>query len=757
MNKVAIIEAKPSRNTYEKLFEAAFDFDLYRLCSDPTKEKIYKKDVDIEIDIDKYEWVILVGSETLKYYTKNSSITAYTGRVVDEKFLPTINPAMLKFKPEAQKPWESSRDAIIGYVTGKKSTNQYDKTKFLGIEDTDQALAYIKAAIDAPLPYIALDSETSALYPRDGYMLGLSLSYERDAGAYISTDCLDEECEKALQELFYKKAVIFHNAKFDLAFFEYHFNFVFPEFEDTMLMHYCLDETQGTHGLKELALRFTKYGDYEKELSTWIADYCKRTGTKKADFTWDLVPFEVMKTYAAIDSTVTLELYLKFKAALDKNDRLTKVYKQILIPACRFLTDIQDNGVPFDKGRLLFVQQEMSRLISEASAELRKFPQVAEFEEGEGKVFNPNSPTQLRKLLFDYIGLTPTGKLTSTGATSTDAEVLEELSAVHEVPKFILNLRKSNKIKNTYIDKIIPQLDKDSRLRTGFNLHSTTSGRLSSSGKLNLQQLPRDNPSVKGCIKALPGNKIVAMDLLTAEMWVAAAISGDRELQDVFIQGGNFHSTIAKKVFNLDCPVEEVAVKHPELRQSAKAVSFGILYQAGPGKIAETVTKGGTPMSKAKAQKAIEDYFSTFWGLKEWIDETKAFIESHGFIYSPFGRKRRLPNVKSDNPGLVGHEIRSGLNFVVQSVSSDINLLGAIDTHFFLKQNNMKSRIFALVHDSVLAEVPEDEIDLYKEKLEYFIQMDRGVSIPNCPVGCDFDIHDDYSLGKFSKEYGDNL
>ena len=125
----------------------------------------------------------------------------------------------------------------------------------------------------------------------------------------------------------------------------------------------------------------------------------------------------------------------------------------------------------------------------------------------------------------------------------------------------------------------------------------------------------------------------------------------------------------------------------------------------------------------------------------------------NGFIYGATGRKRRLPNVKSDNQGIQSHEVRSGLNFLVQSVASDINLLGGIDMNEYIKKAEMQSKIFALVHDSILAEVPENEIEWYCEKLQSFIQQDRGFSIPGTPVGCDFDIHDDYSLGKFTKMY----
>ena len=188
--------------------------------------------------------------------------------------------------------------------------------------------------------------------------------------------------------------------------------------------------------------------------------------------------------------------------------------------------------------------------IDEAIEKLYTYPAIKEFEQAQGKDFNPNSTMQLRSLLFDYLGLTPTGKKTGTGADSTDAEVLKQLAEEHEVPQLVLDIRQKVKIKTTYLDKIYPQLDKDSRLRTGFNLHGTTSGRLSSSGKMNMQQIPRDNPIVKGCIKASEGHKIVAMDLTTAEVYCAAVLANDKALMQVFQDGGNFHSNIAKLVFN---------------------------------------------------------------------------------------------------------------------------------------------------------------------------------------------------------------
>ena len=757
MPKVALVETKPSRTDFTREFDGAFDFDQYQLCSDPTLKKVLKRDCDISIDTDEYDWVVLVGSDALKYFTKINSVTEYSGKKVEEKFLPVINPAMLAFKPEARKTWEDSKKNIIAYINGEIEDVVIDESIAMGTQDTEVAKEWIRGALAHSGDYIALDSETNGLYPRNGHMIGISMSYNGENGIYIDTECFDDEIEKMLHELFLKRRVIFHNAKFDMAFFQYHFGFEFPRFEDTMLLHYLIDENPGGHGLKQLSLKFTAFGDYEKPMYDWIQEYKRANGLNQESFQWDMIPFDVMKTYAAMDAVCTFLLYQKFKK-IKENPKLKWVYDHILIPGCRFLIDAQDNGVPFDRQRLLISQGLMQDDIDEAIQSLYDVPEIKRFEEAQGKQFNPNSTVQLRSLLFDYIGLKPTGKKTGTGANSTDAEVLQQLGEVHEVPKHILSIRQKSKIKNTYLDKIIPQLDRDSRLRTNFNLHGTTSGRLSSSGKLNMQQLPRDNPIVKGCIKAAPGNKIVAMDLTTAEVYVAAKLADDEALMDVFRSGGNFHSTIAKTVFKLPCDVEDVAELYGTQRQAAKAVTFGIMYGAGPSKISQQVTKdSGKLFSVSEAKEVIDDYFGSFHRLKKWLETNQKFIEQNGFVYSFFGRKRRLPNVLSEDAAIRSHSIRSGLNFLVQSPASDINLLGAIDMNDYIRVEKMKSRIFALVHDSILAEVPDEEVEQYSRALKMFIQLDRGVSIPGAPVGCDFDVHEDYSLGKFEKMYGHNL
>jgi DNA polymerase I-like protein with 3'-5' exonuclease and polymerase domains len=360
--------------------------------------------------------------------------------------------------------------------------------------------------------------------------------------------------------------------------------------------------------------------------------------------------------------------------------------------------DMEEVGIPISQERMAAANLYLDEEIEKAKQVVYGFDEVKKFEKDTGKIFNPNSVMQLRVVLFDYLGLNPTGKKTATGAVSTDAEVLEQLSEEHPLPAAILKVRQLGKIQNTYISKILPELDRDGRIRTNFNLIFTTSGRLSSSGKFNAQQIPRDNPIIKGCIKAPEGFKIVSQDLTTAEMYYAAVLSGDKNLQEVFSSGGDFHSTIAKMVFDLPCAVEDVKKKYGSMRQSAKAISFGILYGSGANKVSQTVSKAtGEDYPVDRAREDIKQYFKKFSKLKNWLDTRKSFIEQNGYTYSFFGRKRRLPNVFSSDKGIAAHEVRSGINAEVQSLASDVNLLGAMRTAEEIKAKGIDANIFMLV------------------------------------------------------------
>ncbi len=545
MKKVALIDKAPSRARYGEYFK--FEYDHFHM-SDVPITKLLKKDVTLEFDSTPYDLVILVGSEAAKEYAKVTSVTNYAGQLVNEKFVCIANPAILSFKPEGKPAFERAVSKIVGYYEGSAVGPVVGD--FAWITDSKEALEYLWEVYNNAQGYVAWDTETTCLYPRDGYVIGLSLTYKEKQGRYIVTDCLDEECMQVLQLIADKFEAIFHNLKFDMKMINYHLGIVFnrDRVHDTMLMHYVLDEND-SHGLKPLALKYTDYGDYDSALDEFKKDYCSSHGILQEDFTYDLIPIEVLGLYAAKDTGVTYELFFKFWPLIQKNSKLLWVYNNLLLKGTLFLMDMEEEGIPINKDRLRRAGLYLDNEILAAKEVVFSFDAVKKFEEASGKIFNPNSVMQLRSVLFDFLGLEPTGKKTGTGKISTDAEVLTELSEQHELPAAILKVRQLGKIQSTYVNKILPELDKDGRIRTNFNLIFTTSGRLSSSGKFNAQQIPRDNPIIKGCIYAPIGYKIVSQDLQTAEMYMAAVLSGDKNLQKVFSSGGDFHSIIAKMVY----------------------------------------------------------------------------------------------------------------------------------------------------------------------------------------------------------------
>ncbi len=748
--KIALIDKAPNRTRYSDYFK--FDFEHFHMSSVPIT-KLLKKDVDLDIDTDLYDFVILVGSEAAKEYAKVTSVTNYSGQLVNDRFIPISNPAMLSFKPEGKPDFLRAVDKIHKYISGE--SKPATAGEYGGISNTKEAKEYLNEIMENAQGAVAWDTETTALYPRDGYVLGVSLTYKSKQGRYILTDCLDEECINILQDIADNNEAVFHNMKFDFKMITYHLGLRFnrSRVHDTMLMHYVLDEND-SHGLKPLALKYTDFGDYDSALDDYKKEYCAAHGMLKDDFTYDLIPFDIISEYASIDTAVTYELFNKFWPIIQKNEKLRFVYEKLLLEGTLFLMDMEEVGIILCKERMTAAFNYLTEEIMAAKEIVYAFDAVKAFESDTGKIFNPNSVIQLRTVLFDYLKLSPTGKRTKAGAVSTDAEVLQELSEEHPLPAAILKVRQLSKMQNTYISKILPELDKDGRIRTNFNLIFTTSGRLSSSGKFNAQQLPRDDSIIKGCIKAPTGYKIVSQDLKTGEVYYAAVLSGDKNLQAVFTSGGDFHSTIAKSVFDLPCPVEDVKRLFGDSRQAAKAITFSILYGAGPSKVAATVSKEtGTEYSLDRATEDISSYYTKFSKLKSWLKAQKDYIETNGYIYSFFNRKRRLPNVFSADKGIAAHEVRSGINALVQSVCSDINLFAAIDTAKELKFKKLDASIFMLVHDSIVALVKDEDVEAYCEIVKRNTQKDRGCSIPGCPIGVDQEIGQDYSFGKWEKQY----
>jgi DNA polymerase I-like protein with 3'-5' exonuclease and polymerase domains len=637
---------------------------------------------------------------------------------------------MTVFKPQYEDDIVKASNTLTKVLSGAVDSEVKDKT--YAFIQTKEEFEKLIDKFNKANP-IVVDIETSSLSPRTGNVLGIALSTQANEGYYIHSDVVNVYKEY-FHNLFKTKKCILHNAKFDMNFMVYEYGFEFPDFEDTMLMHYCLEESVGTHGLKPLALRFTDLGDYEKELDEYKKAFARKNKIKLEDFNYGMLPTEILAPYACKDADATFQLYHKFASKVLENKYFSKLYNEILKPATTALMRLEYNGGPIDFENLARLEHDYTIDIEECLAEIEMHEDVKTFERLHNKTFNPNSTQQLQELFFKIIKLKPTKK-TETGAWSVDKEVMGELD--HPLAKAILDLREKTKMLSTYISSIRDGVDADKRLRSGFNIHGTTSGRLSSSGVLNYQNIPRDNKDIKKLFKARPGYKIVQGDLGTAEVYIAAALSNDKFLQKAFIEKLDFHSYVAKQIFNLPCEVNQVKKDFPDKRQHAKAITFGIMYQAGPAKIAETAS-----VSPNEAKQFIAKYFREAYALKSYIEDSNSQIENNAFIYSFFGRKRRLPESRSPNPGVAKHAIRSGVNFLVQSVASDINILGLIDLIKWIDEAGYQDVIlpFTVVHDSIVAEVREDLVDLYIEMTKKFIQTDRGCSIEGCAIGMDFEL-----------------
>lgn len=722
MAKVALIEKYPTNYDFSVHFP--FEFDKYALTNEKI-DKILKKDITLDVNRCKedYDYIILVGKEPCKIVADIRSVTEYQGYLYEDKYIAMLNPIAVRLNPSQKGAFDKSINNIVEYIFGtKKSTNYIS----YGIEEEDEAELYLLNLLELvnnrQVTEIALDSETSALDPRNGYVLGISIAYEETTGVYISSFAMTDSNIQILQQIIDRVTILFFNMKFDKKMLGFHYNLKFRYYHDVMLEHYTLDENNG-HGLKELCIQYTDLGNYDKELEDFKDQYCKDYKVLKSNFTYDLIPFEILSKYAGYDAIGTLLLHRKFCKPILENERLTNSYVELLLEGSDFLLDVEENGIPIDKDT---VEEEINNItikLNELTEELYTYDEVKQVEREKGVIFNTNSSAHLSYLLFTVLNL-PVLKLTNTGNPSADAEVLDTYAEEYPVANIINEIKKLKKIKSTYLDKMALLTDNDGRFRTNFNLHTTTSGRLSSSGKMNAQQLPRKNKAPKNCMKARPGFKIVCQDLKTAEMYVAAVLSGDRNLQNVFITGVDYHGFMAVQKFKLKCTANEVAQYYPDLRQDAKTISFEILYKLNYN---EPVLEG-------------------FPQLKKWLKNQEAFIKKNGYIYSHFGRKRRLADVFSPNKKDAQHHVRSGINFLVQSASSDINLLAGIEMNKWIKENNLQDKmlIWALVHDSILAEVADEYVEIYKKKLAEFTQRDRGLSIPGYPIGLDVKVGQSY-------------
>ncbi len=420
------------------------------------------------------------------------------------------------------------------------------------------------------------------------------------------------------------------------------------------------------------------------------------------------VPVEEATAYAAEDAALALELKDILFEKL-KEQGLDGLYFEIEMPLIRVLMEMEEAGFMVDVEKLNDMSGELSR---EMDSIQRRIYFLA------GEEFNINSPKQLSKVLFHSLGLKP-GKKTKTGY-STEVGVLEELALTHELPKEILDYRSLSKLKSTYTD-VLPNLihPVSGRIHTSFNQTVTATGRLSSS-EPNLQNIPIRGEwgrRIRETFIAEGDNLILSADYSQIELRILAHLSRDQGLINAFTTGVDVHTRTASELFG--AAFEKVT---PAMRRVAKTVNFGVIYGISPFGLSEALN-----ITPAEAKKYIDGYFEGHPGVKAYIEQTLKEAREKGHVTTMFNRKRNVPEIQSQNSNTRSLGERLAVNSPVQGTAADIIKIAMIHIKDSFHTRGLRSRMILQVHDELVFELPEDELDeaggIVKEKMENVVDL----------------------------------
>jgi len=550
-------------------------------------------------------------------------------------------------------------------------------------------------------PVVSLDLETSSLDPLSARIVGVSISLEEKSGYYIpvghETQRWQADCRwllSQLREILENPGtrIIGQNLKFDYSILNLNdIHPVIPEF-DTMIAAYLLSPDSRRFNLDELALKFLGYKTVTFE------DLMKRNQLGD-DFT--KVPLEEAARYSVEDADIALQLSTVLRKKIYEQ-KLEKVFKEIELSLIPVLSDLELKGVYFDIQSLERLSSDYGRKIDFILGELFELT---------GEQFNPNSPAQVGRVLFDKLGLAPSRK-TRGGSFSTSADALEELSGEHPAVQKLLDYRKYQKLKSTYLDALPTLVNPiTGRIHTSYHQTGTGTGRLSSSNP-NLQNLPikdEEGKEIRKCVvPQKDGWKIVSADYSQIELRILAHLSGDRELLEAFRTGRDVHSLTASRLYGI--PEEEV---DEDQRRVGKMVNFSIIYGVSPYGLANRLK-----IKLSQAEEMISNYFKAYPEVRTFISSTITGAKETGVVRTMFGRKRDIPQFKTRNRNIIQEGERIAINTPIQGTAADIMKLAMIKVHDLLKSERMKSYAILQVHDELVFEAPEEELSRLKEIVE---------------------------------------
>jgi DNA polymerase I len=565
---------------------------------------------------------------------------------------------------------------------------------------------------------ICFDTETTSVDAFDAELVGMSFSYYKGEAFYITIPENRAEAQAIVDEfkpIFENENIlkVAQNIKYDLMVLQKYGIEVKGQHYDTMLAHYLI-EPEKRHGMDAMAESYLNYSPVS------IEELIGKKGIKQGNMRD--VDHNIIKEYAAEDADITLQLKSVLDPILAKNPKGKVLMDTLEMPLTQVLASIEMEGVKIDNKAL----EEMSEVLKTDITQIEK-----NIYELAGLSFNIASPKQLGEILFEHLKLDPKAKKTKTGQWATGEDILSKLEKDNPIITNILDFRELQKLKSTYVDAL-PLLisKKDGRIHTSFNQAVAATGRLSSTNP-NLQNIPIRTIRGREIRKAfIPRNeeyKILSADYSQIELRIMASVSGDKSMIEAFNNGIDIHSTTASKVFGVE--LNEVT---SDMRRKAKMVNFGIIYGISAFGLSQRLD-----IPRKEAAEIIDNYFKEFPAISQYMNQAVEDARHNEFVETLMGRRRYLRDINSRNQTERGFAERNAINAPIQGSAADMIKLAMIKVHHFIKSEKLKSRMILTVHDELVFDAHQDELDILKDSVNELmvnalplnVKMETGIGI----------------------------
>ncbi len=562
----------------------------------------------------------------------------------------------------------------------------------------------------------AFDTETTSLDYIQARIVGLSFAIDPGEAAYVplahdymgAPDQLDREATlERLKPLLENPSrhKVGQNLKYDMNVLANHGIELRGIAEDTMLESYVLNATATRHDMDSLALKYLGH-------KTIRFEEIAGKGAKQLSF--DQIAVEQAGPYAAEDADITLRLHQRLRPEISGDSALEHIYTRVDMPLVPVLARMERTGTLIDAKLLARQSQELA----ERMAELEK-----QVHAEAGQPFNLSSPKQLQEILYDKLEL-PVIKKTPKGQPSTAEPVLQELAASdYALPALILEYRSLSKLKSTYTDRLPEMINPQTgRVHTSYHQAVTATGRLSSSDP-NLQNIPirtAEGRRIRQAFIAEPGYKLLAADYSQIELRIMAHLSGDKGLLRAFANGEDIHRATAAEVFGVAADQVDA-----EQRRRAKAINFGLIYGMSAFGLAQQIK-----VDRSTAQTYIDRYFERYPGVLEYMDRIRSTARERGYVETLFGRRLYLPEINSGNRMQQQGAERTAINAPMQGTAADIIKLAMISVDDWLNSESVPARMIMQVHDELILEVREDQLDAVREGLVDRMSKAADLDVP---------------------------